>query len=126
MEIKSKFDHYNFNVCDLEKSIKFYEDALGFKEIKRKVAEDDSFILVYLGDKFFSPFSLELTWIRDFKGSYNLGDNEVHLCVKVEGIYDETFKYHKDMGCVCFENKDMGLYFINDPDNHWIEILELN
>lgn len=27
------------------------------------------------------------------------------------------------MGCICFENKDMGIYFIADPDNYWIEIL---
>jgi lactoylglutathione lyase len=27
------------------------------------------------------------------------------------------------MGCVCYENKAMGLYFIEDPDGYWIEIL---
>ena len=29
------------------------------------------------------------------------------------------------MGCGCFENHDMRLYFINDPDDYWIEILPL-
>ena len=43
-----KFLHNNFNVLDLEKSLKFYEDALGLKEVRRKVAGDGSFILVYL------------------------------------------------------------------------------
>ena len=41
------FAHNNFNVLDLEKSLKFYEEALGLKEARRKVAEDGSFILVY-------------------------------------------------------------------------------
>jgi lactoylglutathione lyase len=27
------------------------------------------------------------------------------------------------MGCICYENKDMGIYFIIDPDGYWIEIL---
>jgi lactoylglutathione lyase len=27
------------------------------------------------------------------------------------------------MGCICYENKAMGIYFINDPDDYWIEIL---
>ena len=46
MEIKGRFDHFNFNVLDLEKSIRFYEKALGLKEVRRKTASDGSFILV--------------------------------------------------------------------------------
>ena len=45
-----QFAHYNYNVMDLYKSIKFYEEALGLKEVRRKEAEDGSFILAYLGD----------------------------------------------------------------------------
>ena len=41
------FAHNNFNVLNLDKSLKFYEQALGLKEARRKVAEDGSFILVY-------------------------------------------------------------------------------
>jgi lactoylglutathione lyase len=122
MEIKSRFDHFNFNVLDLDKSIEFYKKALGLTEKKRKVAADGSFILVYLGDEV-TDFLLELTWLRDKKEAYALGDNESHLCMRVEGDYDEVRKYHKEMGCVCYENTSMGLYFINDPDDYWIEIL---
>ncbi len=122
MEVSARFDHYNFNVFDLEKSLDFYKKALNLTECKRKEAADGSFILVFLADQK-TDFTLELTWLRDWKKPYELGDNEVHLCVRVEGDYDETRAYHKDMGCVCFENHDMGIYFINDPDNHWIEVL---
>lgn len=124
MEIKARFDHYNINVFDLNKSIKFYEEALGLKEVRRKEASDGSFILVYMGDGV-TGFTLELTWLRDWDRAYNLGDNEQHMCLRVEGDYDKVREYHKDMGCVCYENHDMGLYFINDPDGYWIEILPL-
>ena len=122
MEIKSTFDHLNINVTDLERSIAFYDKALGLKEAKRKVAADGSFILVYLGDDS-EHFLLELTWLRDKEGAYELGDNETHLCLRVEGDYDAVREYHREMGCICYENFDMGLYFINDPDDYWIEIL---
>ena len=122
MEIKSRFDHFNINVLDLERSIEFYQKAFGIKEKKRKVASDGSFILVYLGEET-TGFLLELTWLRDKKEPYELGENESHLCMRVEGDYDEIRKYHKELGCVCYENTSMGLYFINDPDNYWIEIL---
>lgn len=122
MKIKGHFDHFNINVTDLNKSISFYEKALGLKEARRKEAKDGSFILVYLTDET-TNFLLELTWLRDHEGPYELGENESHLCYRVEGDYDEVRKYHKEMGCVCFENEAMGLYFINDPDDYWIEIL---
>ena len=124
MQIKSRFDHYNFNVKDLTKSLEFYEKALGLKEKKRKNAEDGSFTLVYLGDEY-TDFLLELTWLRDRKEAYNLGDNEMHLCVRVDGDYEQARAFHKEMGCVCYENQKMGLYFIEDPDGYWIEILKV-
>ncbi|KGL50609.1 MULTISPECIES: VOC family protein [Porphyromonas] len=122
--ISAQFDHFNYNVTDLERSLKFYEQALGLKEVRRKEASDGSFILVYLGDGK-TGFTLELTWLRDWDRPYNLGDNEFHLCVRVPGDYDEAREYHRQMDCVCYENESMGLYFISDPDGYWIEILPL-
>ena len=116
-----KFNHFNYNILDLEKSMKFYEDALGLKEVRRKEAEDGSWKLVYLGDGK-SDFTLELTWLRDRKDPYNLGENEFHLAFVTED-YDAAYAKHKEMGCICFENEAMGIYFINDPDGYWLEIL---
>ena len=123
MQIKSSFDHYNFNVKDLDKSIVFYQTALGFTEVRRKNASDGSFILVYLGDGS-SDFTLELTWLRDREDKYDLGDNEIHLCVRVDGDYDKVRAFHRGMGCVCYENESMGLYFIEDPDGYWTEVIK--
>lgn len=118
------FAHNNFNVLDLEKSLKFYEEALGLKEDHRKVAEDGSFILVYLTDGK-TPHLLELTWLRDRKEAYNLGENEFHLAFWVDD-YEAAHAKHKKMGCICYENPSMGIYFITDPDNYWLEIVPKN
>ena len=117
-----KFIHNNFNVTDLDKSLKFYEEALGLKEVNRKEAADGSFKLVFLGDGETSH-QLELTWLRDWnKPSYNLGDNEFHLAVSV-GDMEASRKKHNDMGCICYVNDKMGIYFISDPDGYWIEVI---
>lgn len=100
MEIKSRFDHFNFNVLDLDRSIRFYEKALGLKEVRRKEAVDGSFILVYMGEEK-TGFQLELTWLRDRKEPYDLGEGEFHLCMRVPGDYDAVRAYHKQMECVC-------------------------
>ncbi|NMA69558.1 MAG: lactoylglutathione lyase [Desulfitobacterium sp.] len=119
--MKFKFAHNNINVLNLEKSLKFYEEALGLKEVKRYAPESGEFILVYLGDGETSH-TLELTWLRDRTEPYNLGENEFHLALTVDD-FEAAYEHHKKMGCICFENKEMGIYFINDPDNYWIEIL---
>ena len=113
------FTHFNFNVLDLEKSMKFYDEALGLKEVRRKESPD--FTLVYLGDGK-TGFELELTWLKDRTEPYNLGDEEFHLAMATDNM-DEAHAKHEAMGCICFENHAMGIYFINDPDGYWIEIV---
>ena len=93
-----KFNHNNLNVRDLEKSIQFYKDALGLTVVREKDAADGSFKLVYLGD------------------------NEIHLAFTVDDM-DAALAHHKEMNCVCFENESMGIYFIEDPDGYWLEIV---
>jgi lactoylglutathione lyase len=119
--MKFSFDHNNINVLDLEKSVVFYKEALGFVETRRFNAPDDSFTLIFLGDGTTSH-KLELTCLRDRTQAYNLGENEFHLAV-VTDDFDEAYAHHKEMRCICFENKPMGIYFIMDPDGYWIEII---
>lgn len=116
------FNHFNFNVLDLEKSLAFYKEALNLNPVRSKEAEDGSFKIVYLGDEKGSPFLLELTWLRDRKEPYNLGDLEYHLALQASN-YDEVHEKHKEMGCICYENEKMGIYFITDPDGYWIELI---
>jgi len=116
-----KIVHNNYNVFDLNKSLDFYEKALGLTEQRRHEAEDGSFILAYVGNEQ-APHLVELTWLRDMDRPYNLGDNEIHLALETDD-FDAAYQLHKQMGCICFENKEMGIYFIEDPDGYWIEIV---
>jgi len=118
------FAHNNFNVLNLEKSLAFYKDALQLTEVRRHEAPDGSFIIVFLSDGQV-PHQLELTWLKDRKEPYNLGDNEIHLAFKVDD-FTAAHALHEKMGCICFENKAMGIYFINDPDDYWLEIIPRN
>ncbi|MBE0601324.1 MAG: VOC family protein [Firmicutes bacterium] len=113
--------HTNVNVLDMEKSLAFYREALGLTEARRSVAKDGSFIIVFLSDGTDEP-KLELTWLRDKDTPYDLGDNETHIAFRVKA-FDAAHAKHKAMGVICYENEAMGIYFINDPDGYWLEIL---
>ena len=110
--------HTNRNVRDLEKSVAFYQQALGFEEVRRHNA--DSFTLVFL-KALQSDFLLELTWLRDMDRAYNLGDNEIHLAMGTDD-YTSALAKHQEMGCVC-QDSNGRFYFIADPDGYWIEII---
>lgn len=113
--------HENYNVADLQHSLAFYEKALGLTEKRRKTAPDGSFIIVYVGNEE-SDFELELTWLKDHPQNYNLGECEFHLAFRTDD-FEAAHKKHEEMGCICFENHAMGIYFIQDPDGYWLEIV---
>ena len=114
-----RFVHNNINVLHLEKSLAFYKKALQLQEVRRW--DNPDFTLVYLGDGQ-SSHQLELTWLKDRNEPYDLGDNEIHLAFEVDD-YAAAHDLHRRMDCICYENDEMGLYFINDPDGYWIEIM---
>ena len=114
-----KMVHENYNVADLERSIAFYEKALGLHEKRRK--NGNGFIIVFMGNDS-SDFELELTWLEEHPQNYNLGECEFHLAFRTEN-FDAAHKLHEEMGCICFENPKMGIYFIQDPDGYWLEIV---
>lgn len=116
-----QFQHFNFNVLDLNKSLEFYRNALDLSPVREHLAQDGSFKLVYLGDGQ-SDFNLELTWLQDRTEPYNLGECEFHLAF-VTDDYEALHVRHQEMGCICYENPAMGIYFISDPDGYWIEIV---
>ena len=109
--MKFKMVHNNFNVADLEKSLKFYAEAFGMHEVKRIAPEDGN-----------SAHRLELTWVKEMEGAYNLGDNEFHLAFETDD-YEGAHALHEKMGCICYENPEMGIYFVTDPDGYWLEII---
>ena len=117
--MKFKMVHENYNVADLGKSMAFYEKALGLREVRR--INGDGFIIVYMGNEE-SDFELELTWLEEHPQAYDLGECEFHLAFVTED-YEAAHKLHEEMGCICFENPAMGIYFITDPDGYWLEVI---
>ena len=109
-----RFNHFNFNVLNLERSLAFYDQALGLHPVREKTAADGSYKLVFLGDGE-SDFTLELTWLKDREAPYD-------LAFTVEDM-NAAHQKHEALGCICFENPAMGIYFIEDPDGYWIEII---
>ena len=118
-----KFAHNNLNVLDLERSLKFYKDALNLSEVSRLEFED--FILVYLADSCNSEHQLELQWFKNRKTPYNLGENKFHLAFTVKD-FAAAYDKHKEMNCICNDVKNLGIYFIEDPDGYQIEVLPEN
>lgn len=113
--------HRCLHVLDLEKSIAFYEKALGMSVIRRAGPEDGSWTNVFMGDDA-SGFQLELTWNRGRTEPYDNGGRDSHLAYTVDD-YEAARAVHEEMGCICHVNEAMGLYFIEDPDGCWLEIL---
>ena len=113
--------HRCLHVLDLEKSIAFYEKALGMSVIRRVGPEDGSWTNVFMGDDA-SGFQLELTWNRGRTEPYDNGGRDSHLAFTVDD-YEAARAVHEEMGCICHVNEAMGLYFIEDPDGCWLEIL---
>ncbi len=113
--------HENLNVLNLEKSLAFYQEALGLRVIRRIAPAHGSFEIAFLSDGE-SGFELELTWLKDRTEPYALGDNEFHLAFRTDD-FEAARKKHGEMGCICYENPEMGIYFISDPDGYWLEIL---
>ena len=116
-----KMFHFNFNVADMDKAVEFYEKAVGLKVLRTKEASDGSYVIKFLGNDT-TPFQLELTWLKGHPQKYDLGELEFHLAFQTED-FEAAHALHQEMGCICFENPAMGIYFINDPDGYWLEIV---
>ncbi len=120
--MKFKLYHTNINVTDIDRSLAFYKEALDLEP--SRVVEKENFKIVFLTDGI-TEHGVELTCLYDHPHPYNLGENENHIAFTVED-FDGALAKHKEMGVVCFENKDMGIYFIEDPDGYWLEVIPAN
>lgn len=121
-----KFLHSCIRVMDLDKSLNFYKDALGFHETRRKDYPEDEFTLVFLSDSN-RNFELELTYNYDREVPYEIGNGYSHIAVSVDDL-ESSRERHINMGYEATEL--MGLpgsppryYFITDPDGYEIEII---
>lgn len=116
-----KLSHSNINVTNMERSLEFYEKALGLTIGRDRTAKDGSYRICHLTDGS-GVYTFEVTWLRDKIGPYDLGDNESHIAF-ITDDFEAAYNLHREMGVICYENPGMGIYFIEDPDGYWLEIL---
>jgi len=121
-----KMLHTCLRVMNLEKSLKFYKEALGLTEKVRKDFPEHKFTLVYLTDES-GNYDLELTYNYNPDKPYEIGNGFSHIAVAVDDLEGSREK-HKEMGYEVTEL--MGLpdsppkyYFVTDPDGYSIEVI---
>ena len=119
--MQGTFIHWCIHVLDLEKSLEFYEKALGYAVHHTMGPEDGSWSNTFMAAPG-CPFELELTWNRGRTEEYENGGMDCHIAFRVDDI-GRYHELHERMGCIQKENPKMGLYFIVDPDGQRIEIL---
>lgn len=123
--MKAKLLHVCYRVADLEKSVRFYEEALGYTEVKRLDFPEHEFTLVYLADPQ-TGIEIELTYNYDH-GPYEKGAGYGHFAVLVDDL-KKAYALHKEMDCIADEitslpDSDSAFYFIADPDGYQIEVM---
>lgn len=124
--MKVKMLHVCIRVMDLEKSLKFYGEAIGLRETRRKDFPDHGFTLVYLSDHD-GLYELELTYNYGQEEPYVIGNGYSHIAVATQDI-EAMRERHIEMGYEVTELSGLpgtspGYYFVTDPDGYRVEII---
>lgn len=124
----AKILHTMIRVRSPERSISFYENAFGFKVVKK--LDFDTFTLYYLrGEE--SSVELELTYNHNNEEDYTHGSGYGHMAIAVDNLEYEHKRFEeagysiKDM--VDFKRDGILLakfFFMTDPDGYNIEVME--
>lgn len=119
--MKFRFAHNCLFVLDLERSLKFYKEALGLEPVKTMHPSDMEATLVFLSDGE-TPHQLEIGYVPGRKAPYTQGDNAFHIAFSVEDM-EAAHALHEKMGVICRDPETEPVYFIQDPDGYQIEII---
>lgn len=112
--------HVCVHVLDLERSIHFYQEALGLVPQREVSMPQRGWDLVFLGDGV-TNFQLELCQERDRTEPFRLGDDTPHVALVADN-FQQLKARHRVQGLI-FDELPSGIYFIKDPDGHILEIL---
>ena len=120
-----KYLHTMVRVSDVDRSLDFYCNMLGFREVRRMESSQGRFTLIYLaapGDND-EDAQLELTHNWDPE-AYGEGRNFGHLAYEVEDIYATCERLIKSGITINRPPRDGHMAFIRSPDNISIELLQ--
>lgn len=117
-----------FRVADLEKSIQFYTEVLGMKQLRCNDYPDGKFTLAFVGYGDESQETvIELThnWETD---QYEMGNAYGHVALEVDNVYAACERIRQRGGRITREPGPMKhgttvLAFVEDPDGYKIELL---
>jgi lactoylglutathione lyase len=119
--MKVKIVHVNYHVTDMQKSVAFYEKAVGLRVVKESYSGDGNLHFVMMTDTDHNT-ELELMTKKDHPHPYDLGDKAFHFAIVPED-YDAMHALHAELGCIEREMPGGNCYFILDPDGNRIEIM---
>ena len=118
-----RYLHTMVRVTDLDKSLDFYCNKLGLKQLKRTDYEAGRFTLVFVAAEGQEDCAIELTHNWDPE-QYTGGRNFGHIAYEVDDIY-ATCKKLMDSGVTINRPpRDGRMAFIRSPDNISIELLQ--
>lgn len=121
-----KMLHTCIRVMDLEKSLKFYKEALGLIETKRKDFPENEFTLVYLSNEV-GGYEIELTYNYNPEKPYELGNGFSHIAIGVENLEEMREKHisldYKVTDLKGLPGEEPHYYFVTDPDGYMIEVI---
>ena len=119
----SKYLHTMIRVSDLDASLDFFINKLGFVETRRVDSEGGRFTLVFVAPPEHQDAPLELTYNwdpEDYTGGRNFG----HVAYSVSDIY-QYCQHLMDQGIVINRPpRDGRMAFIRTPDGISIELLQ--
>jgi lactoylglutathione lyase len=118
-----KYLHTMVRVSDLDKSLDFYCDKLGLRELRRAENKSGRYTLVFLAAPGDDNAQVELTWNWDPE-DYGEARNFGHLAYAVENIYDTCKKLMDGGITINRPPRDGHMAFVRSPDNISIELLQ--
>ena len=118
-----KYLHTMVRVTDVEKSLEFYCDKLGLKELRRHDSEQGRFTLIFLAAPGDEEAQVELTHNWDPE-DYGEGRNFGHLAYEVDDIYALCQRLLDKGVTISRPPRDGRMAFVRSPDNISIELLQ--
>ena len=118
-----KYLHAMVRVRDLDASLRFYRDALGLVETRRRDYPQGRFTLLYLAAPANPDVEVELTYNyddEDYGGARNFG----HLAFEVDDIYAACERLQKHGVVINRPPRDGRMAFVRSPDQISIELLQ--
>ena len=118
-----KYLHTMVRVSDLAKSLAFYCDALGLREVRRQDNESGRYTLVFLAAPGDDDAQVELTHNWDPE-AYGIGRAFGHLAYAVDDIYAACQRLIEHGVTINRPPRDGRMAFVRSPDSISVELLQ--